>query len=340
MDFLGAAIGATAQHISDGIGYLNQKQTNEANLEAVRLTNESNRQMQAAANAANMELAKYQNAQAYNLWREQIAEQRANEAMIRDYNSPAATMARYKAAGLNPNLIYGNSSGGATASPTPSAPSVSRANIEASRDIPGQIAPINFGSPGQTIMDAFRMMKEMELRDAQTNNLKSQAAVNEAKEQNLYANTLLAAARKLGVEQSTAFAKMMQPYQQSALVANIDLRRRQIDNVDSQIKNRTFMQNVATERLSQQWKMADVAQRRSMIESAKLALTERLVQVSEGKLDIQHSLRPLERRRLKEQIGVLEQLQQLRPAQLQLQRGNLWINAIKTGFSVGSGFGF
>ena len=47
-------------------------------------------------NKGQMELAKYQNEFNYKMWQQQNA-----------YNSPAAQMARYQEAGLNPMLIYG-----------------------------------------------------------------------------------------------------------------------------------------------------------------------------------------------------------------------------------------
>lgn len=59
-------------------------------------------------NKGQMELAKYQNEYNYKMWQEQNA-----------YNSPAAQMARYQEAGLNPMLIYGQGSpGNASSAPT------------------------------------------------------------------------------------------------------------------------------------------------------------------------------------------------------------------------------
>lgn len=286
MDFLGAAIGATAQHISDGISLINQRETNKANLEAIRLTNEANRQLQAEANAANLQLAKYQNAENYNLWKEQIREQRSNEAWLRDYNSPAQQMQRYKEAGLNPNLIYGQSNT-ASAAPTPSAPKMERAIMEASRDIPGRIEPLDFGSPGSTVMQAFQLMKDLQVKDAQIDNIKSQTNANDAKARNFDANTILAGAKKLGVEQSTRFAEMMMPYQVSALQANTDLARRRIDGIQADIDNKIFMQGLAKQRIDIAWKNADTNQRRVMLQSCALALKDRLVQLQEHKWEAQ-----------------------------------------------------
>lgn len=58
----------------------------------------------------NMGLAKYQNDFNYKMWQENNA-----------YNTPANQMARFKEAGLNPNLAYGQGSPGNSSSPVQSA---------------------------------------------------------------------------------------------------------------------------------------------------------------------------------------------------------------------------
>lgn len=60
--------------------------------------------------ASNMKLAKYQNEFNYRMWQENNA-----------YNSPASQMSRFKEAGLNPNLMYGQGSPGNSPSPVQSA---------------------------------------------------------------------------------------------------------------------------------------------------------------------------------------------------------------------------
>lgn len=87
---------------------------------------------QRAANRANMELAKYSYDKNLEQWN------RENE-----YNSPSSQMERYKAAGLNPNLIYSqqNTAGN---SPQMSAP---------------QLAPVT--GPAQGIQNAFNTISQM-----------------------------------------------------------------------------------------------------------------------------------------------------------------------------------
>lgn len=62
------------------------------------------------ANQANMKLAEYQADRNLELWN-----------LNNEYNTPAKQMERYKAAGLNPNLIYGNGSSSAGNSSSPAA---------------------------------------------------------------------------------------------------------------------------------------------------------------------------------------------------------------------------
>lgn len=70
------------------------------------ISSSSSKNQMRRTNAANMELAQYQ--------------AKTNEALIdkqNAYNSPAAQMGRFDAAGLNPNLMYGQGSPGLQTSP-------------------------------------------------------------------------------------------------------------------------------------------------------------------------------------------------------------------------------
>lgn len=63
---------------------------------------------QSSANKANKELAEYQYEKNLEMWNRQ-----------NEYNSPARQMERLKAAGLNPNLVYGNGAVGNASSAPP-----------------------------------------------------------------------------------------------------------------------------------------------------------------------------------------------------------------------------
>ena len=83
--FSNAAGGFLGSIFNGTMGYLGQKQANETNLRIARETNEANRQ-----------LAQYEWNKNLEMWNLQNM-----------YNSPASQMQRFKQAGLNPNLIYG-----------------------------------------------------------------------------------------------------------------------------------------------------------------------------------------------------------------------------------------
>lgn len=82
------------------------------------------------------------------------------------YNSPQAQRARLESAGLNPNLMAGNASAGGSAGniPTPDA------------FMPQQVAP----RPGDAItggLSAINAIYDLEIKDAQANNLRTQNTV-------------------------------------------------------------------------------------------------------------------------------------------------------------------
>lgn len=100
-------------------------------------------------NAANKALAEYAYARDLEMWNR-----------MNDYNSPEAQMARLKAAGLNPNMIYGQGAGGAgNASQMPkyNAPTVKYDYI-----------------PMVDIPAALGMYQDFSMRQAQIDNVKAQ----------------------------------------------------------------------------------------------------------------------------------------------------------------------
>lgn len=113
---------------------------NAANYKAVR-----------EQNKGNFELAKYQYDRNVDLWN-----------MNNAYNTPSSQMERYQAAGLNPNLIYGNgssSSGNASApASSPSAHGMVRPNYDSSF-IP---------SSAQLLMNGLTQASAIRKNDAET----------------------------------------------------------------------------------------------------------------------------------------------------------------------------
>lgn len=119
---------------------------------------------------------------ALNFWHQQNA-----------YNSPQAQMARFKEAGLNPNLIYGQGSSG-TASPIQNAGS-QRAETARSADVkPYNRAQVESLTRG---MDVFGQQMQFKMLQAQTDNLK--AATNVA-QQDALLKAQQTAATALGVD--------------------------------------------------------------------------------------------------------------------------------------------
>jgi hypothetical protein len=105
-------------------------------------------------NQANMNLAKYQYSTQTDMWN------KANE-----YNTPAAQMQRYKDAGLNPNLIYGQGSNG-------NSPNV----------LPQYHAPqLSYDyKPGLNVSSAISDYQDFTIKKAQADNLQEQNKVIKA----------------------------------------------------------------------------------------------------------------------------------------------------------------
>lgn len=78
-----------------------QDSVNQTNLDINNATNAMNYRIMQETNRANRALSEYEWSKNLQMWNLQ-----------NEYNTPSAQMARYKAAGLNPNLIYGNVSSG------------------------------------------------------------------------------------------------------------------------------------------------------------------------------------------------------------------------------------
>lgn len=155
-------VGAALDAIGTIGGLINGSKTNEANLQAVRETN-----------AANAELAKYNWEQQKEMWNAQNA-----------YNTPSAQMARYRDAGLNPNLIYGQgSSGNSPSIPSPATPTMQAAHLD-------RLPFDNFHKLSDSLQQAYnfslqreKLQKENDLLDSQAaaqraNSIKSLAEIN------------------------------------------------------------------------------------------------------------------------------------------------------------------
>ena len=154
---------------------------------------------QKSANKANMELAKYAYEKDLEMWN------RNNE-----YNSPEKQMERLRAAGLNPNLVYGNGAVGNT-----------------SGDTPKFHAPtINPVSNGGFVSDAVQnsMMFGYQVQQAKQNVelAKTQNAVKQQEMLNTAAKTAETYARTAKTKFDLDLAKELRRYSIEAASANVD----------------------------------------------------------------------------------------------------------------------
>lgn len=111
----GAAIGAASDVAVAGMqtsaSIINTNNTNKANLEISEHTNQANKDIAHMANEHNEAMLDKQIQQEWDMWNAE-----------NEYNSPAAQMQRYAAAGVNPYMSVGNvSSGNASSMSSPSA---------------------------------------------------------------------------------------------------------------------------------------------------------------------------------------------------------------------------
>lgn len=156
LDFL-PLIGTIGSTLLGGLfGSKSTSDTNETNVKLSRENREWQTQESEKARQFNRELAEWQNNMNVAQW------QRERKAALEDwnrenaYNSPAAQMQRFQAAGLNPNLIYGQSNtGGSLSSPSIAGSLTSGAPASAPTSSAPTVLPKNFDSMFESIGDAL-----------------------------------------------------------------------------------------------------------------------------------------------------------------------------------------
>lgn len=159
-------VGAFLQGFSSVLGAASQNSNITKSLQAQARENEKNRQY-------NLQLAKMQNEWNLQQW------ERENE-----YNNPLNQMARLKAAGLNPNLVYGNGAAQSMAAPSPSLTSGAPSNpqdmsLMAQRPTVGQIMT-NALQNEMTRAQIDKVKAETRTEGYQGDILKSDAAFRDA----------------------------------------------------------------------------------------------------------------------------------------------------------------
>lgn len=119
-----------------------------------------------AAGSIGSSMAQSSMNEATRKWNERMYGMQRNDALLdwnrqNEYNSPAAQMARYKAAGLNPNLIYGQ---------TNEAPAVRSTDVKSWNPT----AP-NYGAGiGNAMLSGLSAYQDMTMQDEQIKNMQAQ----------------------------------------------------------------------------------------------------------------------------------------------------------------------
>lgn len=166
---------------------------------------------QSSANSANMELAKYAFDRNYQMWQEE-----------NEYNAPAKQMERLKAAGLNPNLVYG--SGSVVGNTSGSAPKFNAPTMN----------PVsNGGFVSDAVQHYLYTSKQLESIDAQNELAKTQTSVQES----MIAKNAADTARIL---QDTARSKFDLDLASELRNNSVTLSNLELDKVRSEIDRNTI----------------------------------------------------------------------------------------------------
>lgn len=153
---------------------------------------------------------------AINMYNRQRQDALADFNMTNDYNSPSAQMARLRDAGLNPNLVYDNGA-------THTAPAVRSSDSPQGNSVAPKIDTRGFTDAGLAYYD-------IKLKEAQTDNLKTQNNVLIQDALNRTADTLQKGAQTASIHVKTQLDE--------ALLKNADkLSDMSVDKMSADIKN-------------------------------------------------------------------------------------------------------
>lgn len=173
---------------------------------------------QVEANKANRELAEYSYGKDLEMWQRQQDKNLQLWNLQNQYNSPQAQMQRYQDAGLNPNLIYGQSN---TASPVSSTqmPKYNAPDIKAAPlDLPDRMQQAL--QMGMSVLNSFQDLR-----------------VKKASEDNLLQDVInkqtINAANALGVAEKTEHSK----YFAQAAKAQLDSQLMNIRKLAAETRN-------------------------------------------------------------------------------------------------------
>lgn len=191
-------------------------------------------------NQTNLRIARETNAQNYKLWQENNA-----------YNTPSAQMARLKAAGLNPNQIYGNISSGNSSSPATAQGAVMKS---------AKFGDFGSNAAVMSYLQGQMQKSTISLQDTQSDKNKAETNKTNVESLNLQKDGLL--------KDITYYQKLFDyfrsnnlfPLERRQLEVSIDQKKRDIARIDATINNlnaSTSRTQVETELMPKQVDIAE-----------------------------------------------------------------------------------
>lgn len=226
---------------------------------------------QASANRANMRLAKYQNEWNLEQWN------RENE-----YNSPIRQMERLKAAGLNPNLVYGSGASAGSASSITSA-------------TPAPVQPVDYGSG---IKDLGHIAQQYISNTMQQQHLDVEKQRSETERIKATASALRDQAEADLANEKSGAQSITNKYLEQTLknqIRNDDIQY-EIDKVEVELKKQGIelnksdlaIKDIMSKKLSEELKMLPL-QANLLISQAELNVANKLNAMSQANLNSLHS---------------------------------------------------
>lgn len=191
----GALISGIGGFLGNSITGLSQKNTNDTNLQIARETNEAN----------------------YRLWKEN-----------NEYNTPAAQIARYRAAGLNPNMVYGQISSGNSSSPASAQAAVMKS---------AKFGDFGTSAAVMSFLQGQMQKSSISLQDTQSEKNKAETNRTNVETLNLQKDGLLKDITYYQKLFDYYRANSLFPLERKQLKVKIDETRRNIARIDASIDN-------------------------------------------------------------------------------------------------------
>lgn len=217
----------------------------------------------ASQGATNKKARKFQE----QMYERQRADSLADWNMMNEYNDPKQQMARLKAAGLNPNLVYGKGADN-------TAPAVRSST-------PGSWNP---KAPELDLGAAMSSFYDVQFKQAQTNNLKQQNAV-------LTQEAALKAAQTANLATQTARGKFDLDLASELRKTSLDTARAQLDKINNE--SRVLLNRDEREAIAQSVSLKEAAERITQLQlkNANNALEREQIRANIKSTEVQTALK-------------------------------------------------